>query len=233
LIFALLLTLVFVLVLVAVPQPDVPRTSSVDWRHALAGYKGLLCRSPTVAMVSSYLFTFSGLALFIAYLPVWLRARMDVDEDGVAMLFALGGIAGVITNPVAGKLSDQYGRKIFIVGASIAFAGVALVSPFAGADFRVATFLFCLGMTAGAARTPAHQALVSSMVPANERGSLLSLGSAMGQSGFALGGALAGLLYTSVGFVGCTSAAAVAFLLTALLVGLFVPEPLGSTVTHP
>ena len=153
------------------------------------------------------------------------------DRD--TLLYALGGVAGVVTNPIAGRLSDTYGRKVFIVGACVAFAVIAMIAPYVGTDFRVVVALFCFGMAAAAARTPAQQALVSSIVPAEERGSLLSFGSAMGQGGFAFGGVLAGLLYESMGFAGCASVSAVAMLSTAVLVGVLVPEPPSSASTQP
>lgn len=233
LIFAVLVSAAFFLVWFAVPQPDVARAKEVNVRKALQGYVSLLKRAPTAAMASSYALTFGGLSLFIVYLPVWLWDHMQADEDSVALLYALGGLAGVVTNPVAGWLSDRHGRKIFITGACTVFAIVAVAAPFVGTDFRVVVALFCVGMAAAAARTPAQQALVSSIVSAKERGSLLSMGSAMGQSGFATGGVLAGFLYESVGFVGCAFGSAAAMLSTAVVVAVFVPEPDGSGITQP
>lgn len=227
--FAVLVTVAFALVAAFVPQPDVPRTDSVGLARAARGYGALLVRPATAALAASYALTFGGLALFIAYLPVWLGERTGADEDAVALLYAMGGVAGVLTNPIAGPLSDKYGRKLFIVGGCSGFALVALIAPFAGADFRVAAGLFCMGMAASAARTPAQQALVSSSVSPEERGALLSLGSALGQAGFAVGGLLAGALYGSVGFVGCAVASAAAMLSTAALVAALVPEPSRST----
>jgi len=227
--FAVLVSAAFVLVLLAVPQPDVPRSESVNLRRAVRGYAALLGRAATAAMAASYALTFAGLALFIVFLPVWLGDAMGADEDTVAVLYALGGVAGVITTPIAGKLSDRYGRKLFIVGACVGFAAVALAAPVVASDLRVAAGLFCLGMAFGGARVPAQQALVSSIVPAEERGALLSLGSALGQGGFAVGGVLAGALYEAFGFAGCAVAAAVAMGSTAVVVGALVPEPRGST----
>lgn len=225
LVFAILVSAAFLLVWFAVPQPQVARATEVSFQRSLAAYRSLLQRLPTAAMASSYALTFGGLALFIAYLPVWLGDTMGADEDDIAILYALGGVAGVLTNPVAGWLSDRHGRKIFIVGACLAFAAIAAISPIVGTNYGVVVALFCVGMAAAAARTPAQQALVSSIVSAEERGTLLSLGSALGQGGFATGGVLAGVLYDSVGFSGCAAGAALAMLSTAVVVSLFVPEP--------
>lgn len=223
--FAVVVTAAFALVLVAVPQPDVPRAADVSLRRAIGTYGALLGRSATAAMAASYALTFGGLALFVAYLPAWLGDRMGADEDQVALLYALGGVAGIVTNPIAGRLSDRYGRKVFIVGSCAMFGAVAALAPVVGTDLRVATGLFCVGMAAAAARTPAQQALVSSIVPPEQRGALLSLGSALGQGGFAVGGVLAGALYASVGFGACSAGAAAAMASTAALVAALVPEP--------
>ena len=52
----------------------------------------------------------------------------------------------------------------------------------------------------------------------------MSLAVALGQFGFAIGGTLAGPLYTSFGFQSITWAGALAMLVTALVVAKFVPE---------
>jgi predicted MFS family arabinose efflux permease len=226
-------TAAFALVLVAVPQPDVPRSPSVGLARAIRGYSALIRRAPTAAMAGSYALTFLGMASFVAMLPTWLGDRFGADEDDVALLFATGGLAAVITNPIAGRLSDRLGRKVFIVGACATFGVVALVAPHADADFRLVRGLFVVGMMAGAARTPAQQALVSAIVPPEERGALLSLGSALGQGGFAVGGMLAGALYGSTGFAGCAAITAVSMFATAGVVAALVPEPRSSRITQP
>ena len=53
----------------------------------------------------------------------------------------------------------------------------------------------------------------------------MSLAVALGQIGFALGAAVAGPVYTGLGYTSNTVAAAAAVLLMALLVWRFLPEP--------
>ncbi len=69
------------------------------------------------------------------------------------------------------------------------------------------------------------QALMTALVPAEQRGILLSLAMAVGQLGFGIGTALAGLTFTTYGYLSNTTLAATSIVLMALLVRYFLPEP--------
>jgi predicted MFS family arabinose efflux permease len=71
------------------------------------------------------------------------------------------------------------------------------------------------------------QALLTALVPARRRGTLLSLTVAIGQIGISIGGAIAGPVYGYSGFLLSTVIAAVAMLGGALVVSARLPEPRG------
>jgi predicted MFS family arabinose efflux permease len=91
----------------------------------------------------------------------------------------------------------------------------------------VAYLFFFLTMALVAMRISPFSALLTGLAREGERGILLSLTVALGQVGFAVGGAVAGLLYASSGFTTTSRLAAASVLGMDLLVGLFVPEPPG------
>ncbi len=72
------------------------------------------------------------------------------------------------------------------------------------------------------------QALMTALVPAQRRGILLSLAIAVGQVGFGLGAALAGLTFTTYGYLSNTVLAATSIVLMAVVVQYFLPEPVES-----
>jgi MFS family permease len=98
-----------------------------------------------------------------------------------------GGVAAVIINPLAGKLSDKFGRKTMILWSCLGFAGVLLAVPLLVVHFWLAHLFFFLAMATASMRIAPFQSLLSALVPARQRGTLLSLTSAFGQTGFALG----------------------------------------------
>ena len=76
-----------------------------------------------------------------------------------------------------------------------------------------------------AMRISPFSALLTALVSDERRGSLMSLTVALGQIGFALGGAIAGPLYAGVGYASNTVVAALPILTMGLIVWFFVPEP--------
>ena len=85
--------------------------------------------------------------------------------------------------------------------------------------------LFFLIMVLVAMRTSPFSALLTSLVQDERRGSLMSLMVALGQMGFALGGAVAGPLFANVGYFSNTLIGAVFVLSMGLIVWFFIPEP--------
>ena len=76
-----------------------------------------------------------------------------------------------------------------------------------------------------AMRISPFSALLTAMVSDERRGSLLCLTVALGQVGFAFGGAVAGPLFAVYGFGSNTIIAAVSVLGMGIVVWLMVPEP--------
>ena len=76
-----------------------------------------------------------------------------------------------------------------------------------------------------AMRTSPLQALMTAIVPAEQRGILLSLAIAVGQVGFGIGSAMAGLTFTQYGYLSNTILAATSIVLMAVVVYFFLPEP--------
>jgi predicted MFS family arabinose efflux permease len=202
------------LILFKIPQPDVVRSKEpLTIKKAAADYVDML-RRPEVAWAAvAYFMLFLSVSLFVIYLPTWLERELGASGDQIALMFLVGGVANVVTGPQAGKLSDRIGRKGIILLACMASAYV----------------LFFITMILVAMRISPFSALLTSLVKDERRGSLMSLAVALGQIGFAVGGAIAGPLFANVGFQANTLLGAVAVLAMGLIVWFFVPEPARTT----
>lgn len=212
-----------------VPQPNVTLARELSFRGAFRRYKALATTRQTAAAALSYLLMFFGVGAYISYLPTWLEARFHVGGDAVAGMFVIGGAAAILANPLSGWLSDRIGRRGLILGGCTAFAAVVGGTPWYVPVFYASYIVFFCAMAAASFRMPPFQSLFSTLAPASERGSLMSLTSFGGHTGFALGGAAAGLLYGRVGMEGVALAAAAATLLATALVASELPEPSTST----
>lgn len=224
--FALPMGLSFLLIWRLLPQPPVRRLEGpLDLRGGIAQYVVILRRRETAAAALIYLLTFMGTSLYVLYLPTWLEGTRGATPEQVALLFLAGGIATAVAGPLAGSLSDRAGRKPLIVGSGLGASVVMLATTGMGREVWTFYVLFFLLMALVAARATPFQALLTEIVPDDERGSLMSLMMALGQLGSGIGAAVAGVVYAAHGYTGNTVLAAASVLLLTLLVWRFVTEP--------
>jgi predicted MFS family arabinose efflux permease len=225
--FAVTMALTWFLILFKVPQPNVQRSEGrLTARGAFRDYIEML-RRPEIAWASvAFFLMFLGLSLYVVYLPTWLeRSFADATPNGIAMLFLVGGLANVFTGPQAGKISDRVGRKGIILAACAGLSLVMLLTTVVVTSFWLAYPVFFLTMVLVAMRISPFSALLTALVNDHRRGSLMSLTVALGQVGFAVGGAVAGPLFAGRGYSSNTVLGAISVLGMGLIVWFFIPEP--------
>lgn len=224
--FALAMGGSFLLIFFKVPQPDVEldhRPLSVS--TALERYIEML-RKPTIAAAGGAFFLmFLAIAFYVIYLPTWLESSVSASGNAIALMFLIGGVASVLAGPQAGKISDRLGRKPMIISSFLGTAVVCLLTTVITTNMVIANVLFFAVMVLISMRISPMQALLTALVPAQRRGSLLSLTVAIGQIGISLGGAIAGPVYGYSGYLLSTVIAAVAMVIGAWVVATMLPEP--------
>lgn len=226
LIFGLTMALTFVMILRVVPQPDVALdTGSLGIGRVTQKYKRLLRNPAVVAATVVYFLMFLSIGLYVIYLPTWLKTVHGMSGTEIAYLFLIGGSASVFAGPLAGRLSDQVGRKPIIIISCLGLALLMILTPYAMQLSWLTYLLFFLVMLLITVRMSPLQALLTALVPDTQRGMLMSMAVAIGQLGIGVGGILAGPAYTNFGYESNTIMAAAAILLMALLVWRILPEP--------
>ena len=224
--FAAAMGMTCLLIWFRVPQPNVKRTEGrLTVSRAVGDYKTLLMRKEIASAAAAYFLMFMGVSLFVVYLPLWLEQDLGATPGAIAIMFVVGGIANVLTGPQAGKLSDQIGRKRIVILSSLGLAVVMTLTTFVISAMWVAYAVFFVTMVLVAMRISPFSALLTALVTDDRRGSLMSLAVAIGQVGFAMGAAIAGPLYTRLGYVSVTVLGAIAVVAMAAVVGYLVPEP--------
>ncbi len=226
LMFAITMGGAFVLIWRVVPQPDVQRDKRrLSFKRAVVDYFRLLRQSETGAAAFAYFLMFFSIGLYVVYLPTWLERSLGVSGQAIATLFLVGGLANVVTGPLAGRLSDRIGRKPLVIWSCIGLAIVMVLTTYLVVNMWMAYLLFGFAMVMVAMRLSPLQSLLSALVIDAKRGILMSLAVAIGQIGIGISGALAGPAYTEYGYVSNTMLGAVAISLMAVLVWWKLPEP--------
>jgi predicted MFS family arabinose efflux permease len=226
LMFAVSMLLAAILIWRVVPQPDVQRDANrLSVGGALSNYAALLRRPEVTAVSVVYFLMFFSLGLYITYLPTWLEGTLHVNGTHIASLFFAGGIANVVTGPLAGRMSDRIGRKPLIVTSCVGLGIIMVLTTYLVGNMLAAYLMFAAAMVMVAMRISPFQSLVSSLVTGERRGALMSLTVALGQIGVGIGGGVAGMVYTRYGFFSNTLVGALTILIMAYLVQQWIPEP--------
>lgn len=225
LLFAVVMAAAFVLILVVVPQPPVPRSERLSIGSALTSYAALMRRGPVIGASLAFATMFFSIWAFTVYFPTWAERSLGMDADGIALLFVVGGVGSVLASPRAGQLSDRFGRKPLIIASCVGTAVAMILTTYiVQAPWAAYVFFFVI-MVLVATRLPPFQALLTALVDDRQRGSMMSLVVSIGNLGGGLGAAVAGFIYADSGFFGCTIVAAATILLTSFLVATRLPEP--------
>ncbi len=235
LLFAVIMALTFILILFKVPQPNVELSKDrVTFKGSVSKYYELLKRSEVRAVAFAYVVMFLSISVYVVYLPTWLENTFGVDGRAIATLFFVGGIANVITGPIAGKISDRIGRKKIIIISCLGLSVVMGITTYVVSEFWIAYLIFFGAMVLIAMRISPFQALSTQLIKSDNRGSLMSLLVAIGQVGYGVGGSIAGPFYVQQGYVSNTLMGTVMILIMAYVVWFHVPEPeLNSEKTAP
>ena len=222
--FSIPMALSFVLVCTLARQPAVARARLTSIGSAVKRYASMFTTPATAAAIGAYSMMFMGIAFYVIYLVVWIKEAFGVTGGDVASLFVVSGIASVIVGPWAGRLSDRIGRKAMIVGACLGLFVLMALTTIIMTEFWIAYPLFFTIMVLVSARMGPFQALLSEIVPAEQRGSLMSLSIATGQLAMGLCSAVAGVVYTEVGYVFSSIIGGTGMLAMGYLIWRHIPE---------
>jgi predicted MFS family arabinose efflux permease len=224
--FAVTMALTVLLLYFGIPQPPVRRSEHpLTVRRAASDYHAMLKRPEVAWAAAAFFLMFLGVSVFVIYLPTWLERELGATGDQIALMFLIGGIANVVTGPQAGRLSDRIGRKGIILLACIGLSIVMLLTVPLVTSIGAAYVAFFIIMVLVAMRVSPFSALLTALVNDEKRGSLMSLTVALGQMGFALGGAVAGPLFAGAGYFSNAVLGALFVLGMGLIVWYRIPEP--------
>jgi len=197
--------------------------------EAIDGYRFVLRRGDLIAVNLAGATMMLSVGAFIVYEPLWIERTHGATENGIALLFVVGGLANIVSGAAAGYASDRIGRKPLVIFASVGIGLCMLLTP-ALPDYTAILGMFLVTFCLVGVRLSPLNAWVTSLVGPEYRGSLLAIWLAFSQVGFALGSAVAGGLWIRYGFVGNAVVGCVGALGTAAILWSFVPEPQGDGV---
>ncbi|MEJ2008901.1 MAG: MFS transporter, partial [Acidobacteriota bacterium] len=201
-----------------------PSPSSEKWRSTFRACRSFFKRRDTSAGLVIAFLVSGGLYAFIFFIGQWLHSSFGVSTGTIGYVFMLGGLVALVSAPLAGSLSDRWGKRpVSIVGNLLLALSVFLVPFFPWGIGLLAVF----GITSlgAAARQGPLTALMTGLVPTAERGSFIALRNVFSQMGIGLVVLAGGAIYERHGYIAVTTVCAAMTILVAILLATHIVEP--------
>ncbi|MBP2250035.1 MFS family permease [Halarchaeum solikamskense] len=176
---------------------------------------------PVFALGVATLVLALGIAFFAAIEPA-INARLDQSAAAFGAQFAAFVTTFVCTQPIAGRLSDRYGRKRFVVAGLLVAAPALLLQGFVAGPWGLGVLRALQGVGAAMAFGPALALAGDYASGGNDAATLSVLTMAFGL-GAGIGPVVAGPL-TAYGFTAPFVVTAALSALAALVVQTQVPD---------
>jgi len=163
-----------------------------------------------------------GIGIVSPLLPLFLR---DMGATGIwlGVIVAAYFISNSICVPIAGRLSDRRGRKLFLASGLLAYALISLGYVWADNVAQLALVRFLQGI-AGAVTIPIAMAYLGDLSPEGEEGRWQGYATAAFFSGFGFGPFLGGVVSEHFGMDIAFFSMSGLNLLAAFIAFAFLPE---------
>lgn len=145
----------------------------------------------------------SGMTMIMPFLTLYLQTDLGLsDPHEIAIwagfIFSSNFITAFLFQPLWGKLSDKYGRKLMLLRSGFGMAIVMCLMGFAAAPIHLLLLRLLNGVISGF--NPASVALVSATTPKNKLGFAMGTLQSGGIAGTILGPLIGGILADAIGY---------------------------------
>jgi MFS family permease len=169
-------------------------------------YREMLSGAIRIRNVLIVVFINSTIAIFFGFveplMPPYLTGRFNMSSAEIGLFFGVAFLAFAVFQPIVGRLSDRYGRKVFIVSGLVALCILSLLIPYASSVPLLFLILGITGIFWALAFTPLMPLAVESLRSKN----MESFGTASGlfniayTMGYSIGPMLGALITSYFGF---------------------------------
>lgn len=177
---------------------------------------------PFIVLYAAVLVATMGISMVSPLLPVYAE---DLGATGIwiGLTFSIFAVTQTIFGPFAGRWSDRYGRKPFIVAGLLLYFVAALGYLTADTFIQVMAFRALSGVGTSLIFSVAR-AYIGDMVPPGHEGRWFGVFATADIVGFGIGPLFAGLIREASGFDSVFVAMALLMASSATIVGVLLPR---------
>ncbi|MFH0913811.1 MAG: MFS transporter [Chloroflexota bacterium] len=172
-----------------------------------------------------------GVGIISPLLPLYAE-NLGATGIWLGAVFAGFSLSRAVFMPIVGRLSDRYGRKLFLCSGLLAYAVSSLGYIWADSIPELMLVRLLHGATSGMV-IPIAQAYVADISPRGKEGTWMGYFNAAFFSGFGCGPLMGGVLTDHFGLTAAFSTMGALNLLAFLLALIYLPETVHAGVTRP
>lgn len=139
-----------------------------------------------------------GHFLIIPFLNPYMEFNVGFTDTQRNMIYMVGGLATFFTSPLIGKLADKYGKhNTFIVFALVSLIPIFLITNMPAIKYYYVLMVTGIWFVLSTGRGIPAQAIISNVVPAEQRGSFMSFNGSIQQLFSGIASLIAGAIVIS------------------------------------
>jgi len=189
-------------------------------RHPITAYQlGVLAMCMLVALLDGYD------TQAIGYTAPAIAEALHLPREVFGPVFSAGLLGAALGALSFGPLADRFGRKRFMIAATIIFAVFSLLIVRVSSLPELMSYRFCAGLGLGGA-TPAFLALGGEFAPVSKRGVFVSIAFAAFPFGGLIGALTSSYVIPNFGWQFIFYIGGAAPLLIAVVLAVWLPESL-------
>jgi predicted MFS family arabinose efflux permease len=196
------------------------KRSNVDF---FRGFKEIISNKSAFSSLLGYVLALASMMALGSYCPSFLRENFMVSTEFVSNVFALVYIVYSLGSIACGRVVGKFGRKPVLI-VSLFIESILIILSTNIQNLWLALIIIYIAYLMMGLVFPVSMSLTLEQVP-EFRGTMMSLNSAAGNLGMALGAAIGGLmlLMYSYGFIGITLGAL--GIISTIIYQIFVIDP--------
>lgn len=138
-----------------------------------------------------------GHFLIIPFLNPYMQHNVGFEDWQRNLIYIVGGLVTIFSAPMAGKLADKYGKhKVFTIFAVLSLVPIYIITNLTAIPYYFALLITGIWFVFSSSRNIPAQALVSNIVPPQQRGSFQSFNSCITSAFVGLASLIAGKIVT-------------------------------------
>ncbi len=180
------------------PSGNIVHSLEVDESGFFDGFTEIFSNRSALACLIGYTLSLASMIVLGSYCPSYLRERFLVSAEFVSNVSAIVYIGYSLGSAVCGRLVDRFGRKPLLV-STLLIESILIVSSTSLHSLWLSLSVLFVAYTLMGVVYPVAISLTLEQVP-EFRGPMMSLNSAAGNLGMALGSGVGGMVILVYGY---------------------------------